>query len=243
MCQSRRGLPWRQNTSNDISSYLMHNQCLPRRPRNPSPNAPPTSPSDRLPLLRSFQQHLQPFHPTSLPSLGDETHFLIVLSQLLRRPISRRCVLENEGRGFGGFSCAPPAIPVGKEMGERRASVTSPEREAQVVVNVYDLTPANSYTAWCGLGIFHSGIEGWLSKNLGSCSAYPFPWISFCSGRLGGAAFSNLSHLGVGLPWPFCVYPDVAWAWLLLKIGKGLECLLLRCWVEDRCLLFDVVRC
>ncbi|KAJ3692055.1 hypothetical protein LUZ60_012405 [Juncus effusus] len=28
-----------------------------------------------------------------------------------------------------------------------------------VVLNVYDLTPVNNYLIWCGLGIFHSGIE------------------------------------------------------------------------------------
>ncbi|KAH9800335.1 DUF862 domain-containing protein [Citrus sinensis] len=32
--------------------------------------------------------------------------------------------------------------------------------ETQVVLNVYDLTPVNSYTYWFGFGIFHSGIEG-----------------------------------------------------------------------------------
>lgn len=31
--------------------------------------------------------------------------------------------------------------------------------ESQVVLNVYDLTPANNYTFWFGFGIFHSGIE------------------------------------------------------------------------------------
>jgi hypothetical protein len=28
-----------------------------------------------------------------------------------------------------------------------------------VVLNVYDLTPINNYLIWCGVGIFHSGIE------------------------------------------------------------------------------------
>lgn len=28
-----------------------------------------------------------------------------------------------------------------------------------VTLNVYDLTPLNNYLYWCGLGIFHSGIE------------------------------------------------------------------------------------
>ncbi|KAL5836085.1 hypothetical protein ACOSQ4_015582 [Xanthoceras sorbifolium] len=31
--------------------------------------------------------------------------------------------------------------------------------DAQVVLNVYDLTPINNYTYWFGFGIFHSGIE------------------------------------------------------------------------------------
>nr|XP_016432306.1 PREDICTED: deSI-like protein At4g17486 [Nicotiana tabacum] len=32
--------------------------------------------------------------------------------------------------------------------------------ESPVILNVYDLTPANQYTVWFGFGIFHSGVEG-----------------------------------------------------------------------------------
>ena len=34
---------------------------------------------------------------------------------------------------------------------------------ALLYLNVYDLTPINKYLYWCGLGIFHSGIEGIVS--------------------------------------------------------------------------------
>ncbi|KGN61763.1 deSI-like protein At4g17486 [Cucumis sativus] len=39
-----------------------------------------------------------------------------------------------------------------------KASASTPG-EAPVYLNVYDLTPANGYVYWAGLGIFHSGIE------------------------------------------------------------------------------------
>lgn len=32
--------------------------------------------------------------------------------------------------------------------------------ETAVCLNVYDLTPMNSYVYWAGFGIFHSGVEG-----------------------------------------------------------------------------------
>ncbi len=30
---------------------------------------------------------------------------------------------------------------------------------APVIINVYDLAPHNTWTYWCGVGIFHSGVE------------------------------------------------------------------------------------
>ena len=53
------------------------------------------------------------------------------------------------------------------KMGAESTSETTPvsgdwneKYETQVVLNVYDLTPANNYSYWFGFGIFHSGIEG-----------------------------------------------------------------------------------
>ncbi|KAH7835310.1 hypothetical protein Vadar_024936 [Vaccinium darrowii] len=40
--------------------------------------------------------------------------------------------------------------------------VSRPYRQTHVYLNVYDLTPANGYFYWAGLGVFHTGIEGSL---------------------------------------------------------------------------------
>lgn len=31
-----------------------------------------------------------------------------------------------------------------------------------VYLNVYDLTPFNGYAYWLGLGVYHSGVQGWF---------------------------------------------------------------------------------
>lgn len=52
----------------------------------------------------------------------------------------------------GTYSC--------EKMGAESTSKTTGESGDQVVLNVYDLTPANNYSYWFGFGIFHSGLEG-----------------------------------------------------------------------------------
>nr|CAB3450559.1 unnamed protein product [Digitaria exilis] len=62
----------------------------------------------------------------------------------VRSPREARAVSfvgREEGRG-------------GEEMGGRNSAAATP-----VLLNVYDLTPANDYLYWLGFGVFHSGIE------------------------------------------------------------------------------------
>lgn len=35
-----------------------------------------------------------------------------------------------------------------------------------VYLNVYDLTSMNGYAYWLGLGVYHSGVQGFLSPSL-----------------------------------------------------------------------------
>eukprot|EP00252_Welwitschia_mirabilis_P026159 TRINITY_DN8446_c0_g2_i1.p1 TRINITY_DN8446_c0_g2~~TRINITY_DN8446_c0_g2_i1.p1 ORF type:complete len:216 (+),score=33.91 TRINITY_DN8446_c0_g2_i1:449-1096(+) len=44
-------------------------------------------------------------------------------------------------------------------MGSVMPSSDSENRQTQVFLNVYDLTPLNNYFYWFGFGIYHSGIE------------------------------------------------------------------------------------
>ena len=43
----------------------------------------------------------------------------------------------------------------GKSCGNSRGSGAEP-----VYLNVYDLTPINGYAYWFGLGVYHSGVQG-----------------------------------------------------------------------------------
>ena len=45
-------------------------------------------------------------------------------------------------------------------MGGAVSGGVAPTGGHSVVLNVYDLTPMNNYVHWCGLGIFHSAVEG-----------------------------------------------------------------------------------
>jgi hypothetical protein len=53
------------------------------------------------------------------------------------------------------------------------SSVSSP-----VFLNVYDVTPANGYARWLGLGVYHSGVQGTfvhLAPVRGSSPSLPPP--------------------------------------------------------------------
>ena len=48
----------------------------------------------------------------------------------------------RQARGAGGGAGEAPSTPV--------------------YLNVYDVTPANGYARWLGLGVYHSGVQGTL---------------------------------------------------------------------------------
>ena len=48
----------------------------------------------------------------------------------------------RQARGAGGGAGEAPSTPV--------------------YLNVYDVTPANGYARWLGLGVYHSGVQGML---------------------------------------------------------------------------------
>lgn len=43
----------------------------------------------------------------------------------------------------------------------RKSVCTDDSGSVPVYLNVYDLTPYNGYAYWLGLGVYHSGVQGW----------------------------------------------------------------------------------
>lgn len=83
------------------------------------------------------------------------------------------------------------AFSGGAAVGDAPGAVTYP-----VVLNVYDLTPINNYLHWCGLGIFHSAVEGERQVRNGNSSR----WGLFDSGKngpLGRAVLLNLQLVAI----------------------------------------------
>lgn len=74
----------------------------------------------------------------------------------------------------------PPRQARGGGAGE--APSTTP-----VFLNVYDVTPANGYARWLGLGVYHSGVQGTFPfvssvsrarhRVLASSAASDTPWV------------------------------------------------------------------
>lgn len=50
---------------------------------------------------------------------------------------------------------------------------------APVYLNVYDLTPQNGWTYWCGVGVFHTGVEVYGIEYAygGEYSVIKQPWL------------------------------------------------------------------
>lgn len=47
-----------------------------------------------------------------------------------------------------------------RQQQQPRGSSADAEASTPVFLNVYDVTPANGYARWLGLGVYHSGVQG-----------------------------------------------------------------------------------
>ena len=61
------------------------------------------------------------------------------------------------GSSAGNTPTARPPRQARCGGGAGEASPSTP-----VFLNVYDVTPANGYARWLGLGVYHSGVQGTL---------------------------------------------------------------------------------
>jgi len=72
--------------------------------------------------------------------------------------VVRACVSAGlMGSSAGNTPTARPPRQARCGGGAGEASPSTP-----VFLNVYDVTPANGYARWLGLGVYHSGVQGML---------------------------------------------------------------------------------
>jgi hypothetical protein len=68
------------------------------------------------------------------------------------------------GSSAAGSTSTPTAR---QQRGAGAGAGAAPSSSSPVFLNVYDVTPANGYARWLGLGVYHSGVQGtWTTGSL-----------------------------------------------------------------------------
>jgi deubiquitinase DESI2 len=66
-----------------------------------------------------------------------------------------------------GSSAAGSTPTARQQRGAGVDAGAAPSSSSPVFLNVYDVTPANGYARWLGLGVYHSGVQGtWTTGSL-----------------------------------------------------------------------------
>ncbi len=128
-------------------------------------------------LMPATQKKKNPFLPEPEPAPASLARCLLLVVLLLlaapqvriaspldpisdrRRRSSSRVGLRLAG-GRGGYRIGEMGGAVSGGCAGAAGAGAEGEGAYTVVLNVYDLTPLNNYLHWCGLGIFHSAVEG-----------------------------------------------------------------------------------
>lgn len=60
---------------------------------------------------------------------------------------------------MGSSAAGSTSTPTARQQRGAGAGA-APSSSSPVFLNVYDVTPANGYARWLGLGVYHSGVQG-----------------------------------------------------------------------------------
>ncbi|KAF8698019.1 hypothetical protein HU200_035526 [Digitaria exilis] len=89
----------------------------------------------------------------------------------------------------------PTARPPRQTRGGSAAGAAGEAPSTPVFLNVYDVTPANGYARWLGLGVYHSGVQGTspprsrpLVSPLGLSLSPPLHGVEYAYGAHDGAS-------------------------------------------------------
>ena len=61
---------------------------------------------------------------------------------------------------MGSSAGSTPTVRAARQQQRGAGAGEAPSSSSPVFLNVYDVTPANGYARWLGLGVYHSGVQG-----------------------------------------------------------------------------------
>lgn len=101
------------------------------------------------------------------------------------------------GSSAAGSTSTPTAR---QQRGAGAGAGAAPSSSSPVFLNVYDVTPANGYARWLGLGVYHSGVQGtWTTGSLPPSSPHSVPTL-----RRGPRVILTPNTTALSLDWLLC---------------------------------------